>query len=217
VTYSLNEIEMTSFKAARGAGVPWGLAEEAGKAARWLAAHKLPALDALAGMLDLIDRRSYGDLTPVREGERWVGRGGLLCAVNTGVTLCDRAEDLAAGERFETGPIAYPLLVVPFVAAAQRAAGAAFAVEWPGVSIGVDEAGLHMMPDTDMLAVAADELICELRPEALSGGVVAAEVAGLAVDPALWARLTAYAHRTYVPASDASRERGAGAGLDDND
>ena len=33
---SLNEVEATAKKATRGAGYPWGLAEEAGKAVRWL-------------------------------------------------------------------------------------------------------------------------------------------------------------------------------------
>ncbi|NJO21709.1 MAG: DUF3726 domain-containing protein [Sphingomonadales bacterium] len=34
---SLNEIENLSLKACRGAGMSWGLAEEAAQAARWLA------------------------------------------------------------------------------------------------------------------------------------------------------------------------------------
>lgn len=37
------------------------------------------------------------------------------------------------------------------------------------------------------------------------------------VDPKLWERLQAHAARTYVPATEASRLKGAGAGLSDND
>ena len=33
----------------------------------------------------------------------------------------------------------------------------------------------------------------------------------------IWEALSAFAHRTYVPASEASRLKGAGAGLTDND
>ena len=36
MTYSLYEIEVTGKRAARGSGFSWGLAEEAGKATRWL-------------------------------------------------------------------------------------------------------------------------------------------------------------------------------------
>jgi len=217
MTYSLNEIETMSAKAARGAGLPWGMAEEAGKAARWLAAHRQPALDALAGLLDLIDRRSYGDLAPVRENQRWVGREGLLCAMTAGITLCDRAEALAAGERFATGRIAFPVLSLPFIASAQRATGIAFGVKWPGVAICIDAAGLHISPGTDVRAVAADELVCEARSVELNGDVIRGETNGTELDPALWARLGDFAQRTYVPASDRSRQQGAGAGLDDND
>jgi len=217
VIYSLNEIETQSAKAARGAGLPWGMAEEAGKAARWLAAHRQPAFDAFAGLLDLIDRRSYGDLAPVRENQRWVGREGLLCAVTAGITLCDRAEMLAAGERFATGRIAFPVLSLPFVAAAQHATGASFGVKWPGVAICIDAGGLHIAPGTDMRAVAADELVCEAGSVEPNGEAINGATNGTEIDPALWARLAHFAQRTYVPASDQSRQQGAGAGIDDND
>ncbi len=47
---SLNEVEGLAGKAARGAGLAWGMAEETAKAARWLAACGLdwaPSLPAL--------------------------------------------------------------------------------------------------------------------------------------------------------------------------
>lgn len=37
------------------------------------------------------------------------------------------------------------------------------------------------------------------------------------IDDEIWEALGAFAHRTYVPASEASRLKGAGAGLTDND
>ena len=42
---SLNEIDVSVKRAARGVGMSWGLAEEAGKAARWLAARRLTRLE----------------------------------------------------------------------------------------------------------------------------------------------------------------------------
>jgi hypothetical protein len=217
MTYSLNEIEAQTLKAARGVGLPWGMAEEAGKAARWLAAYRQPALDALAGLLELIDRRSYGDLAPVRQDQRWVGREGLVCAVTAGITLCDRAEAIAAGERFQTGRIAYPVLSLPFVAAAQRATGVPMGIKWPGVAIRIDSAGLYVEPGADVRAMAAEQYVCEARSVEPLGAVIEPETDGTDIDPALWARLAAFAQRTYVPASEQSRELGAGAGLDDND
>lgn len=50
--YSLNEIEAQIRKAARGAGLEWGLAEEAGKIGRRLAAHDPSQLGLLADALN---------------------------------------------------------------------------------------------------------------------------------------------------------------------
>ena len=48
MNWSLNELDAMARKAARGAGYSWGLAEEAGRATRWLAAAGLPGPMCLA-------------------------------------------------------------------------------------------------------------------------------------------------------------------------
>ena len=53
MTWSLNEIESLAKNATRGAGRDWGLAEEAGKATRWLCAAGWPGADLLAELLIL--------------------------------------------------------------------------------------------------------------------------------------------------------------------
>jgi hypothetical protein len=63
--FSLNEIEAQLRKAARGAGLPWGLAEEAGKAARWLAMHGIDGLPASAALFEQNDGRPYDELAPM--------------------------------------------------------------------------------------------------------------------------------------------------------
>ena len=85
---SLGEAEALAREAARGAGLPWGLAEEAGRAARALCAADLPGLDALA--LRLL----VGGPCPIRAG-------------------C-RASD--AGEVPKVLDVAVPLLLLPFLA-----------------------------------------------------------------------------------------------------
>ncbi|MGC1487905.1 MAG: DUF3726 domain-containing protein, partial [Albidovulum sp.] len=49
--YSQSEIEALGIKAARGAGYDWGMAEEAGMAARWLAHEGLPGPELLLACL----------------------------------------------------------------------------------------------------------------------------------------------------------------------
>ena len=47
--------------------------------------------------------------------------------------------------------------------------------------------------------------------------VSAARKRGRAVNAESWSRLDDFAHRTFAPASEASRISGAGAGLEDNE
>ncbi len=183
---SLGEIEATVRKAARGAGLPWGLAEEAGKALRWLAAHGIDGRPAFA---DLLDRHAAG-LVSVRIAEadgRWSGADGPLCPVALGAALMDHA--LLPAPAIAAGPVLHPELLTPFVVRA------AFEVAAEGGMV-VCHRG----------AVADAAALWTRLGGALDAGGGEA-----------WARLEAYAARTYVPASDQSRRRGAGAGVVDDD
>lgn len=65
VTLALSELRSLVTKAARGAGLSWGLAEEAGWAAEWLARRGLPAADwATIWLAARID----GAVSPVEVG-----------------------------------------------------------------------------------------------------------------------------------------------------
>ena len=47
---SLNEVESLALKVGRGAGFPWGLAEDIGRGARALAQRGFPWAEALVGL-----------------------------------------------------------------------------------------------------------------------------------------------------------------------
>ena len=52
---SIGELDSLVFKAYRGAGFSWGMAQEAGFAASWLARHGLPAASYFDILLRQID------------------------------------------------------------------------------------------------------------------------------------------------------------------
>ena len=203
---SLNEVEGLARRAARGAGMPWGLAEEAGKATRWLAERGLPAPALLAELLERNDGRDYDLLA-----------GGVLCPLCTGATLGDRAAALADALPLHLAATACPLLLLPFLAHAARGTGGAFVAGWEGVRVAVTGDALRLL-EGDAAALATDATPRLEVAEAPAGATgPAAASAPVEVDDGTWRRLAALAHRTYVPASEASRARGAGAGLSDND
>lgn len=105
------EVEALCTKAARGAGMAWGLAEEAGFAAGWLQAHGIDGAGALAAYLD-------GGLgvAPVASPGHWTG-AGPLCPIATGAALSD-FRDLPAGALpLRLDPVAHPVLLRPFLGA----------------------------------------------------------------------------------------------------
>lgn len=214
---SLNEVEAYARRAARGAGMTWGLAEEAGKAVRWLAARRLSAVPLLAHLLARNDGRSYASLAPVPGDEDWRAPGGTLCPICTGAALSDR-QDMPpdSGERLTLAKTACPLLLVPFLA---PTAGMGFAVAWNGVR-------LLVLPDGEcrvqgnaaaLSATLTESVVIEPVRQPPDANAPAAAPEPVAVSEDTWRRIATFAQRTCVPASDASRTRGAGAGLSDND
>jgi hypothetical protein len=214
MSWSLNEIETLSRKAARGAGLSWGLAEEAGKAARWLTAAGLPGPQVLADLLTRNDGADYETLCPMEADEgQWVARGGTLCPLISGAVLCDNAQRLTTGD-LTLGRTAAPMLLLPYLDAAARQYDTALTVQWNGTSITLGNMAQTTGDSLD--APMAEQITISPRP---------------AVDPAkplgnqnrgdmpteVAQRLTAFAGRTYAPETEESRLSGAGAGLTDND
>jgi hypothetical protein len=216
MTWSLNELEAESRKAMRGAGLSWGMAEDGGKAARWLAAHGVDPLPALSDVLERHDRQSVTSRFTLTQTGRWQA-DAPICPITLGVTLCDDADRLAA-HACVAGPVARPLLLAPFVAAAARILRRPLQFDVGGTQIVLNERG---DPSRDLSTIDVSDAH-EIRCGVASGWPVESQVRpasthGIATDPESWARLAAYVQRTYVPASERSRREGAGAGLIDND
>jgi hypothetical protein len=102
------------------------------------------------------------------------------------------------------------VLVLPFL---QRVAGGA-ELQWQGGSLagGADGVRVECEPGVN--------IVQEVRLHRHSDGACGDMDAGsgaVDIDDEIWEALGAFAHRTYVPATEASRLKGAGAGLTDND
>ena len=215
MTFSLNEIEAIGKRAARGAGLPWGLAEEAGKAARWLTARGLPGPEELAEVLTRNDGKDYDEIAPASAEGIWQAPSGRLCPLVSGPALCDRAAEIAAGLQITFGPTAQPLLLAPYAAGAAKLTGAAIELSWTGVVITLTADSVSIEGDqAAVTARSAEGVRCRRTENAVVASPAGAP--GRSVDAEIWSRLNAFAQRTFAPATEASRLAGAGAGLTDN-
>ncbi|MGR3638808.1 DUF3726 domain-containing protein [Alterinioella nitratireducens] len=203
MSLSLNEIEATARKAARGAGLSWGEAEEAGRATRWLCAHGLDGCGDLAVLLRG-PRHAGPDISP---GQWSASRP--LCALRTGIALSDFAHLLPGGP-IRLTPVAHPRLLLPFASAAARALCK---------TITLHSAGFIATTDGTQTALTGQPQSKAAVTLTLGGTVTRPLPCARRATPAPtdWARLLSFAARTYAPATEASRLAGAGAGLSDND
>lgn len=216
MSWSLNEVEGLARKAARGAGMSWGLAEEAGKATRWLVSHNLPGAEILAQLLTQNDGTDYAALCPVTTTGLWHAPQGPLCPLIAGATICDHAAHLTDEEGFALGPTSYPMMLLPFAAGLAQLSGTSVAVSWPGSAAVLTQEG-NMSLTEDITLMADHATIVQIAATA-SPIVPASPCVWRADIPADVAEtLGALAHRTYAPDTPESRLAGAGAGLTDND
>lgn len=214
---SRNEIEQLCLKAARGAGMSWGLAEEAGFSAAWLALRGLDGPGALLAQLRAGEGRPWSEICPVVSRRVFYAvPEGLLCPIALGSALCDHARlpDTAMQEApLKIGPVSQPVLLLPFLAELARMRGVPVQLQWPQGLVTISRDG--GIAGNLASLVEADRLEGSLSIAPTAPGA-SARVADLPFVPhATLADLNSYALRTAVPASEASRA-GAGAGRDND-
>ena len=212
--YALTEVETMARKAARGAGLSWGMAEEAGMAARWLCAMGLDGCAALAEVLDQADAAAAKARAPVTLRSVWHASSGTLCPLATGAALADAAT-LWQASGLEMAHVTRPVLLLPFAAQAVRALGAPVQISWDGVEAVADADHLSLQA-ASAGALHRQAACVRLRANATLGRSLP-HYGRAEPQEADWRRLNSYAARTYAPETAESRLKGAGAGLSDND
>lgn len=217
VSYRLTLAETESYlrKAARACGLDWGIAEEAGKAARWLAAFNLPGPEIMLAHLRNLCARDYAQFKPDCSVEPWQASGGSLCPIITGAALADRSAQMLDGHIFGLGKTAYPLLLAATLGQAARRHDTAFVTCWAGVRLNCFGHGLQLLGRRDDLLLAEADHVCCCEDKTAQAELQASTLA-YEIDEDLFRQIEALAFKTYAPATEASRA-GAGAGLTDND
>jgi hypothetical protein len=210
MSLSLNEVEATAKKATRGAGYPWGLAEEAARATRWLCSQNIDGCAALASLLGQVDGRMLDLFSPRIADDVWEAESGTLCPVVTGAALSDRAHTLHSQD-IQLGSVHQPILLVPFAGLCAQQLDRTVTVAWTGTRATTDGQQLCLIgsPRNHAVGVTVGE-----------GGEIGStqpRCSRAEPDLAALAVLNRFASRTYAPATEQSRLMGAGAGVSDND
>lgn len=202
---SLNEIQLTARKAVQGCGLAYGLAEEAGVAARFLSRSGLAVIPLLAGLLEdaamaespsspLIVGPSLGD--------------GLLLGTQRSITI---------------RRVTAPALLPGYLSAVTRPVRLGWddaAYSMNGGRVCRVEAGSGNREPTDVTSefdVTAEFIDPPDPSPEFAASWDGAPGHGVEVEPEPWRRLQALAAKILVPESEYSRLHGAGAGSIDRD
>ena len=194
---TLSEIGSTCQKAARGAGCHWGLAEEAGTAARILESAGLPGSECVAAILSC-DRACH--CTGVESGP--------LCGISAAATLADRIHEVPAEGTMEMGEIIGPILIAaPLVLAARRSGNSyTLSIDRNEVKIGsdgIEGGGGNADPRRAAKSVSVARAEPPQRPSPVTQN-------SREISVEAWKALEALAAKTLVPESEHSRSSGAG-------
>ncbi len=227
---SLNEIEQTSRKAAKGCGLPWGVADEVGKACARLHAFNIDGVAALVAVLKTQDHAQYCRYSPQSLDQIWRAPEGTLSPIMAGLSLCD-CRYLLAGAPIETGNMIYPILVAGLIGQLRLHDGGhdrdcPIRLGWNNIELTIRPHQLEINGSLeDLDAMQTSGLMCQLpaaasikkRGSGRACFIRKLHIGDVEVSSEAWAFLNTLSHRTYVQATEENRMSGAGAGLNDND
>ncbi len=225
IDFSSNEAASLVKLAARGAGYPWGVAEESAYASRWFANQEIDGLSLFAALFSWSDSHAAEDLSIRCEGDNWSGQSGQLCSLLTGCAVNDFADLLDSGRTLVLEHVQCAAVLLPFLVQVsselQKSVEVRWGVEWlvcdaakPGAITSSEHAreelSSHHTPIT--LSISCSSSITE------SGKTWSLKSSPrVSSDVSVVQTLRQFAHRTYAPATEQSRLSGAGAGTSDND
>ena len=212
---TLSEIESTIKKVAQAKGLSWGLAEEAGKSARWLSAYDYPGAEIAFEYLSSIDSEGYALAAPDATGKIWKPRDQWQCPIASGAALSDRVLQLISGGEIMIQQIKYPLLVCGILGQAARVYVKSMQLCWEHCEFVCHAEGITVSGGTEQLIPPHPvDLLC--RCTAPSEPEVLPHCHASKIETSVWQQIDQIAALTYAPATEQSRA-GAGAGLTDND
>ena len=207
---SLNEIETTLVKAARGLGQAIGVAEDLARAGVWLCRLGCDGVSVVLACLESAEKREL----QIETGERVIA----LPAAHP-IHGAQASIDFALGEpntrvKFPTG-LPVPEILIGLAGHASGQFNHSFSIAI-GTSqiIEVSKDGASVMP----LELPADQVIeIAIAAQVSCDPAISLLFNRPDVDALVWDMAVAMAAMTYVPATEESRASGAGAGLTDND
>ena len=200
--YSLSEIETTSKRASKAAGYSWGIAEEIGKATSSLELFGLQGVKNLNLYLNIIKERHPKKISKIKRENKF----DELCPIYCGVAFLDQVQEIEPLRKITFYNLSYPILILAFISKASEVLGKKILVQFSNFSFLMNFNRSILVKDLDSQVITSTS---DISIEILDNEDSFSNYE--------WQELSKLSEKTFVEESDSLKEKGAGAGLLDND
>ena len=201
---SLSEIETVSKRATKAAGFSWGVAEEVGKNIRIIEMYGLPGIKNLNDYFKKKKETNFENLNLINTNNKSVK--SKICPIIAGINFLDQIKTLEVLNEIKFEKIGYPLLFLPFLSRGSEVVGKRIFVKY-------DEKEFLLNFNNNIYSNFLDNEII----------LLAQNVSVKFIDNSdsftenEWHELYKLSENTFVEESETLKNKGAGAGLTDND
>ena len=201
---SLSEIDTTSKRASRAIGYSWGISEEVGKNIRLLEMFGLPGVKNLNDFYKKKKEQQFENLNLINRDNKTAK--SEFCPIIAGTSFLDQIKSLENLNEIKFEKIAYPLLFLPFVSRASEVIGKRLLLK-------LDEKEFLLSFNNKIYSNFLKNEIIKIANVVLIKFLENSD----SFSEKEWNEIYKISEDTFVEESDSSMQKGAGAGLTDND
>jgi hypothetical protein len=201
---SLSEIDTTSKRASRAIGYSWGISEEVGKNIRLLEMFGLPGVKNLNNFYKKKKEQQFENLNLISKDNKTAK--SEFCPIIAGTSFLDQIKSLENLNEIKFEKIAYPLLFLPFVSRASEVIGKRLLLK-------LDEKEFLLNFNNNIYSNFLKNEIIKIANVVLIKFLENSD----SFSEKEWNEIYKISEDTFVEESDTSMQKGAGAGLTDND
>ena len=201
---SLSEIDTTSKRASRAAGYSWGISEEVGKNTRILEMFGLPGIKNLNDFYKKKKEQKFENLSLISAENKTIKFE--FCPIVAGTSFLDQIKSLENLNEIKFEKIAYPLLFLPFVSRASEVIGKRLLLK-------LDEKEFLLNFNNNIYSNFLKNEIIKIANVVLIKFLENSD----SFSEKEWNEIYKISEDTFVEETDSSMQKGAGAGLTDND
>ncbi len=200
---SFSEIDTTTKRATKAVGFEWGVAEEVGKNIKLLEMFGLPGVKNINKFYQIYKKNLFEE---IQIFEKSCKSTKFFCPIMSGLNFMDQSLNISHLRELEIQRLAFPLLFIPFISRASEIIGRRIFVK-------IDNKEFLFNFN---LSIYSNYLSGEILEKAEHIDINFLENKDTFTEEE-WSNLYKVSEKTFVEETDELKQKGAGAGLTDND